>query len=93
VLIGTACNSESDVPAVPDEVDVVTLVGSEWLLEAFGPVDEEVVADAPAITVTFGADSTFAGSAGCNRYFGRFYHDGLSRARDDTGTEIGFSYG
>lgn len=26
--------------------------------------------------MTFGADSTFAGSAGCNRYFGRFHTPG-----------------
>ncbi len=76
VLIGTACNSGSDVPAVPDKIDIVSLAGSEWVLQAFGPEGEEEVAVAPAITVMFGADSTFAGSAGCNRYFGRFLTPG-----------------
>ena len=65
------------MPAVPDQIETVSLAGSEWVLMAFGPgEDEEVVADAPDITVTFGADSTFAGSAGCNRYFGRFLTPG-----------------
>ena len=77
VLFGlTACNSGADMPAVPDQVETVSLAGSEWVLKAFGPEDEEVVAAAPAITVMFGADSTFAGSAGCNRYFGRFLTPG-----------------
>jgi len=72
----TACNSGSDGPAVPDQAEIVSLAGSEWVLQAFGPEDEDLVADSPTITVTFGADSTFAGSAGCNHYFGRFLTPG-----------------
>jgi heat shock protein HslJ len=89
VLIGAACSRGSDVPAVPDEIDIVSLAGSEWVLQAFGPEDEEVVAAAPAITVMFGADSTFAGSAGCNRYFGRFLTPGGdSLAMGDAGSTM-----
>ncbi len=89
VLIGTSCNSGSDVPAVPDKIDIVSLAGSEWVLQAFGPEGEEEVAVAPAITVMFGADSTFAGSAGCNRYFGRFLTPGGdSLAMGDAGSTM-----
>ncbi len=76
VLIGTACNSGSDVPEVPDEIDIVSLAGTEWVLQAFGSEDKEELAVSSAVTVAFGADSTFAGSAGCNRYFGRFVTPG-----------------
>ena len=72
----TACNSGSDGSAVPDPAEIVSLAGSEWVLQAFGPEDEELAVTSPAITVMFGADSTFAGSAGCNRYFGRFLTPG-----------------
>ena len=71
-----ACNRGSDGPAVPDQGEIVSLAGSEWVLQAFGPEGEEQAAVPPAVTVTFGADSTFAGSAGCNRYFGRFLTPG-----------------
>jgi heat shock protein HslJ len=57
---------------MPAQVEIVPLAGSEWVLQAFGPADAEEPAVPPPVTVAFGADSTFAGSAGCNRYFGRF---------------------
>lgn len=77
LMVGvTACSRESDGPAVPEQAEIVSLAGSEWVLQGFGPEDEKLAAGSPAITVTFGADSTFAGSAGCNRYFGRFLTPG-----------------
>ncbi len=77
LIVGmTACNRGSDGPGVPDPDAVVSLAGTEWVLQAFGPEDTEELAVSPAITVTFGADSTFAGSSGCNRYFGRFLTPG-----------------
>ena len=72
----TSCNREPDKPAVPDQDAIVSLSGTEWVLQAFGSKGAEEPAVPPAITVTFGADSTFAGSAGCNRYFGRFLTPG-----------------
>ncbi len=77
LIVGvTACNRGSDGPGVPDPDAVVSLAGTEWVLQAFGPEDTEELAVSPTITVTFGADSTFAGSSGCNRYFGRFLTPG-----------------
>lgn len=77
LIVGvTACTRQSDGPALPEQPEIVSLAGSEWVLQAFGPEDEELATGSPAITVTFGADSTFAGSAGCNRYFGRFLTPG-----------------
>jgi heat shock protein HslJ len=72
----TACNRGSDGPPVREQAEIVSLAGSEWVLRAFGREGEEKAAVPPIITVAFGADSTFAGSAGCNRYFGRYLTPG-----------------
>ena len=77
LIVGmTACNRGSDGSTVPDPDAIVSLAGTEWVLQAFGAEDAEELAVSPAITVTFGADSTFFGSSGCNRYFGRFLTPG-----------------
>ena len=76
ISVMAACNQGSDGPAVPDQDAIASLAGTEWVLQAFGPEDAEEPAVSPAVTVAFGADSTFAGSAGCNRYFGRFLMPG-----------------
>ncbi len=65
LIVGmTACNRGSDGSTVPDPDAIVSLAGTEWVLQAFGAEDAEELAVSPAITVTFGADSNFAGSAG-----------------------------
>jgi len=54
-----------------------SLVGTDWTLRAFGTTNGDSAALASGeITLTFGRDSAFAGSAGCNRYFGRYDRSG-----------------
>jgi heat shock protein HslJ len=49
------------------------LLNSEWILESLGPVgSEESIGAAAKITIVFGEDGRFHGSAGCNRYFGTY---------------------
>ena len=53
-----------------------SLSETEWILHAFGATDaDNAVLATGEVTLAFGSDSTFAGSAGCNRYFGRY--DGI----------------
>lgn len=73
-LAGCGPARDSGSTAAEDEV---ALVGTEWVLQALGSPGEEAEAvEDVTVTLTFGADSTFAGSAGCNRYFGRFLIQG-----------------
>ncbi|MEO0997045.1 MAG: META domain-containing protein [Pseudomonadota bacterium] len=47
----------------------------EWRLESLG---ETAVLDGTEITLTFGADNSLAGSAGCNRFNAAYRRDGES---------------
>lgn len=76
-LVGMmACNPRPDGGAQPEEDASASLAGTEWVLQTFGQEGAEESAAPSVITIVFGADSTFAGSAGCNRYFGRFVAPG-----------------
>ena len=63
-MLGTGCASSSSLPAIADS----GLVGPSWQLST-------VRGDAPGgpgASMTFGADGTLGGSAGCNRLTGTF---------------------
>jgi heat shock protein HslJ len=49
------------------------LLDRQWALESLGPVGSAgPIGSALGITLEFGDDNRFHGSAGCNRYFGTF---------------------
>ena len=62
----------------------MTPAGLTWTLDAFGDGTAAVDGDAP--TVQFDADGSISGSAGCNRYFGTYQHDGAELSISPLGT-------
>lgn len=80
LLLLTACatTSPSAVPspsassapaATTSPNDTASLNDTAWVLETLGT---NPAADATSVTARFAADGTISGSAGCNRYSGRF---------------------
>ena len=60
-------------------VPLGSLIGSEWLLQAYGPADAETpVLAGSLISLNFTEDEQISGSAGCNTYGGAYsLSDGL----------------
>jgi heat shock protein HslJ len=55
------------------------LVGPTWLLRSFGEETMVVYDEAVSpVSITFNADGTLNGNAGCNNYFGGYVDDGSS---------------
>lgn len=65
---GAAADADTNAAAIDSP-----LVGEEWTVEK---VDTNAVTDDAHITVMFGADGNFGGSAACNRMIGTYSLDG-----------------
>lgn len=84
VLIVSGCSG--DAPRSDAESEHAALAGIPWTLEMLGT--DAVLADIE-VTLTFAEDSTFGGSAGCNRYFGQYSMGALDSIRlGETGSTM-----
>ncbi len=87
VLFIAAVGCSASKRSAPEGAVPLGLIGTTWQLVDFGPDETELTApEGQPITATFTTEGRLAGTAGCNRYFGRYEQDGTAIAIAEIGS-------